>query len=380
MRRLQEHYSRFEPTIKELREKYVVLMKEKMLLKMDRDRLRAKLSEVSGDDPASKPQKFESPPPSPSRKPGIRWKPWPVTRSVDFGAELELNVSERTAISSHNIACAKVTLNELGDTHAAGFDDGSIRLWGKGIDSRFVLNSGGAFISGLSFHPTRPLLLSSSGDGRLALWDTMSLSSPSSIIKEHNYCAWSVEVSSDGNYALSASQDQTARLIDLTVLKSRQSFRGHVDSVNVASFCGSQIATASADKSVSLFDIRTGNCCSTFFGHLAAVSCLAVGKDWLVSGDTEGIVRVVDVRTFKEIFAISCGVRNPVNAIEWLSNTQVLTGCKDGLLRAINIKSEAITHTMQSSDNSSVLSVAVAHAARQIFASDSTGTISNWRF
>ena len=379
MRRLQEQYARFEPSLVELRQKYVVLMKEKMLLKMDRDRLRAKLTEVAGDA-SDLSQQSASPPSSPNRKPRIRWKPWPVTRSVIFEAQLELDVSRRTAISSHNIACAKVKLNELGDKHAAGFDDGTIRFWGNEIDSPFELNRGGAFISGLSFHPIRPLLLSSSGDGSIALWDTMSSSSPACIIKEHNYCAWSVEVSCDGNYALSASQDQTAKLIDLTVMKSRQSFRGHVDSVNVASFCGAQVATASADKSVSLFDIRTGNCCSTFFGHLAAVTCLAVGKDWLLSGDTEGVVRVVDVRTFKEVFAISCGARNSVNAIEWLSNAQVLAGSKDGLLRVINIKSESLTESMQNSDNSSVLSVAVGHTARQIFASDSTGTISTWNF
>ena len=43
LKRLRKHYSQYEPTIKELRHKYEVAMKEKMLMRLERDRLAAKV-------------------------------------------------------------------------------------------------------------------------------------------------------------------------------------------------------------------------------------------------------------------------------------------------------------------------------------------------
>jgi hypothetical protein len=42
--RLKAHYAKYEPTIVELRRKYEVAMKEKMLLSLERDKLRTRTS------------------------------------------------------------------------------------------------------------------------------------------------------------------------------------------------------------------------------------------------------------------------------------------------------------------------------------------------
>jgi WD40 repeat protein len=68
--------------------------------------------------------------------------------------------------------------------------------------------------------------------------------------------------------------DHTSKLLDLNVGKSRQTFRGHVDSVNNVSFqpYSNILCTSSADKTLSLWDIRTGLCVQTFYGHMNALT------------------------------------------------------------------------------------------------------------
>lgn len=44
IKRLKKHYSQYEPTIKELKKKYERAMKEKMLLRLDREKLQSKVN------------------------------------------------------------------------------------------------------------------------------------------------------------------------------------------------------------------------------------------------------------------------------------------------------------------------------------------------
>ena len=65
LRRLRKHFEAYEPTLKELQRKYEVAMKEKMLMRLERDRMKARvatleatvkqLTEASGPAPAAAP-------------------------------------------------------------------------------------------------------------------------------------------------------------------------------------------------------------------------------------------------------------------------------------------------------------------------------------
>ena len=49
IKRLRKHYSQYEPTITELKRKYEMAMKEKMLMRLERDRLLAKVEAFESD-------------------------------------------------------------------------------------------------------------------------------------------------------------------------------------------------------------------------------------------------------------------------------------------------------------------------------------------
>ena len=74
LKRLRKHYTSFEPTLKELQRKYEVAMKEKMLMRLERDRMRARVATLevtvkqmqeesgggaptAGDSPKTKPRR-----------------------------------------------------------------------------------------------------------------------------------------------------------------------------------------------------------------------------------------------------------------------------------------------------------------------------------
>ena len=51
IKRLKKHYSQYAPTITELRKKYETAMKEKMLVKLDRDRIQSNVRACGGPPP-----------------------------------------------------------------------------------------------------------------------------------------------------------------------------------------------------------------------------------------------------------------------------------------------------------------------------------------
>ena len=77
-------------------------------------------------------------------------------------------------------------------------------------------------------------------------------------LAEHTGPVWDVAYHDCGDFVVSASMDQCAKLWDVVTGKAKQAFRGHVDSVNSVCFqpFSNTIATGSGDKTVSLWDCR----------------------------------------------------------------------------------------------------------------------------
>merc|ERR1712028_262622 len=138
------------------------------------------------------------------------------------------------------------------------------------------------------------------------------------------------------------------KLWDAQLGRCRQTFRGHVDSVNSICFqpYSNNICTGSGDKTVSLWDCRTGLCIQTFYGHHNAVNSVAFSMkgDMIASTDADGIVRLWDVRMVAEIAAIASGP-HPCNAAAFdSSGSSLAVGCDDGIVRFISTETCDIQH------------------------------------
>ena len=113
----------------------------------------------------------------------------------------------------------------------------------------------------------------------------------------------------------------------MTSMRCRQTFRGHVDSVNFVTFqpFSNNVLTASGDKTISLWDLRTGLCVQTFYGHANACNhaMFNLKGDTVASCDADGIVKLWDVRVVSEFLQIDTG-RHPANAANFDRSGKVL--------------------------------------------------------
>lgn len=92
------------------------------------------------------------------------------------------------------------------------------------------------FISGIDFHPAGSHLLTAGGDKSLKFWDFMKEDIAYTFENAHTGSIWRAKFHDTGDFALTASADGVMKLFDLHVLKCRQQYRSHTDSVNTINF------------------------------------------------------------------------------------------------------------------------------------------------
>lgn len=135
------------------------------------------------------------------------------------------------------------------------------------------------------------------------------------LIKGHSDSGWqgviyTVDISPDGKYGVTASFDKSVRLWDMKTGEEVRKFYGHEGTfrkgmVNSAKFSpdGRFIISAGSDTTLRLWEVETGQLVRTFRGHKDAVRMAQFSKDgrMIISGGTDSDVRIWDVATGKTI-------------------------------------------------------------------------------
>ncbi|KAF4658088.1 hypothetical protein FOZ61_005853 [Perkinsus olseni] len=353
-KRLRSHYEQYEPTLTELRHKYEVAMKEKFLLKMERDRYMARASalerqidesgptegvtgEQSADGPSGRSAAGGAGPSgevSSQRSPRAGRKgdtPWPTEAAArqaaaDFTQRMGEDppamdvTSLRLArtFKAHDEGLCKVALHPRIPMVATTSDDGTWKLWS--------LPDGEAFVSDLAFHPEGSVFVTTGGDRTVKVWDVIKEMCLATLT-DHSETVWSADYHQSGGFFATSSTDQTVKIFDSKSLRCRQTLRGHVDAVNTVQFqpFTGNLATASADKTASIWDMRTGLCVQTFYGHRNALNHARFDRKgmYLASADADGIVKVWDLRMVAEILQIDTG-NMPANEVDWDTSGKVI--------------------------------------------------------
>ncbi|KAF4710574.1 hypothetical protein FOZ62_018195, partial [Perkinsus olseni] len=362
-KRLRSHYEQYEPTLTELRHKYEVAMKEKFLLKMERDKYMARASalekridesgapdgvtgEQSADGPSGRSAAGGAGPSgevSSQRSPRAGRKgdtPWPTEAAArqaaaDFTQRMGEDppamdvTSLRLArtFKAHDEGLCKVALHPRIPMVATTSDDGTWKLWSL-PDGEVQMHGKGhkAFVSDLAFHPEGSVFVTTSGDRTVKVWNVIKEMCLATLT-DHNETVWSADCHQAGGFFATSSTDQTVKIFDSKSLRCRQTLRGHVDAVNTVQFqpFTGNLATASADKTASIWDMRTGLCVQTFYGHRNALNHARFDRKgmYLASADADGIVKVWDLRMVAEILQIDTG-NMPANEVDWDTSGKVI--------------------------------------------------------
>jgi len=153
-------------------------------------------------------------------------------------------------------------------------------------------------------------ILSASRDKSIIIWqltrDSDNYGVPRRRLQGHNHFIQDLAISSDGQFALSASWDKTLRLWDLNSGQTTRRFIGHTGDVLSVSFSADnrQIVSASRDKSIKLWN-TLGECKYTIVddGHTEWVSCVRFSPNTanpvIVSGGWDKLVKVWNLANCK---------------------------------------------------------------------------------
>ncbi|KAG8122592.1 hypothetical protein E2320_018081 [Naja naja] len=242
----------------------------------------------------------------------------------------------------------------------------AIMLWdpSTGIQIGRILVGHSKWITSLCWEPLHlnpecRYLASSSKDGSVRIWDTVS-GRCDKILTSHTQSVTCIRWGGDG-LLYSSSQDRTIkawraqdgqgpeRLVsgsdDFTLFlwlpaedkKPLTRMTGHQALINQVVFSPDTriIASASFDKSIKLWDGRTGKYLTSLRGHVSAVYQIAWSADsrLLVSGSSDSTLKVWDAKMQKLAIDLP-GHADEVFAVDWSPDGQrVASGGKDKCLR-----------------------------------------------
>ncbi|RLN46838.1 hypothetical protein BBJ28_00017605 [Nothophytophthora sp. Chile5] len=397
IRKLERHVAAYEPLLQELKAKYENAMKEKMLMRLERDRQVAKAealeaqlkslggasSSVSATSASAPGRSKETAAVAPlasasssahgasstssassgksstgSKKKSSKTKSdVPDTKLPSLDAvnpfvdkRFEVVNPERVELTrscpAHGNSVAAVAFHPKNPIVATVSDDETWKLWSAPAGELIMSGEGHrGWLAGVAFHPRGAHVATSSGDNTVKLWDFVGAAC-SLTLADHSHPVWESAFHHDGDFLVSASMDHTCKLWDLHSGRCRRTFRGHVDSVNSVCFqpFATNVCTGSGDKTVSIWDLRSGLCVQTFYGHQNACNSVAftLAGDAIASCDADGFVKVWDVRMVAERSSLDGG-QHPLNSVAFDRSGKVLAAASDdGTVKLFNLKTETL--------------------------------------
>mmetsp|Transcript_31033 Transcript_31033/g.29637 ORF Transcript_31033/g.29637 Transcript_31033/m.29637 type:complete len:571 (+) Transcript_31033:149-1861(+) len=364
LKRLRTHLRSYEPTIEELKRRHEVAMKEKMMIRLERDRLKARVKvleeQVATLSQPLKDKEVEAKARSATRsvrKQAVFAPEDSITNpysEVEFDPAKVETFSLRKSSKGHLNSVSACAFHPKKPIFATASDDETWKLWTL-PNCELVMSGEGhtSWLSDLHFHPHGSHLVTSSGDGTVKIWEFAQAKCTHTFF-DHTQAVWGCEIHFGGDFVASCSMDHTVRIWDLISGKCKQTLRGHVDSVNAVAWqpYSSNVCSASGDKTVSVWDARTGLCVQTLYGHSNSVNNLVISNrgDMIVSSDADGVVKAWDVRMVAELGTIDVG-QHPINKVALdRGGLRCVAASDDGTIKTIDMQTFTVINSLTGHD------------------------------
>nr|CAD7456314.1 unnamed protein product [Timema tahoe] len=145
---------------------------------------------------------------------------------------------------------------------------------------KFCLLGHRAPITRVVFHPVFSLMVSSSEDASIRVWDFETGEYEKSL-KGHTDAVQDISFDHTGKMLASCSADLTIKLWDFQTYECIKTLHGHDHNVSSVSFMpgGDYLVSSSRDKTIKMWEVATGYCVKTFLGHRDWVRMVRVYHD-----------------------------------------------------------------------------------------------------
>jgi WD40 repeat protein len=201
---------------------------------------------------------------------------------------------------------------------------------------RAILRGQQGTIWSVAFSPDGREVVTAQDDHTAVIWN-VTTGAVEHVLRGHSDRIWYASFSSDGKRIVTASSDKTARLWNADTGDQIAVLRGHQDAVTFAAFSPDtlRVVTASDDNTARLWDGETGALLTTLSGHgglITAVNFAPDGKR-VVTGSTDKTARIWDTSSGRQL-AFLQGHGDFVSAVAFSPDgTRVLTASWDKTAR-----------------------------------------------
>ncbi|MDB9374893.1 WD40 repeat domain-containing protein [Nodularia sphaerocarpa] len=219
-------------------------------------------------------------------------------------------------------------------------------------------------ISGLSFSPNSNVLVSSSEDGTIRLWNVSS----GSLIRTltgHRQSVFRVNFSPNGRILASGDAGGVVKLWDMQTGKEIDSMWAHGNGITGIQFSPNApiLASSSNDGTIKIWSLQTGKRIHTLRGKYATIRSISFSPDGrfivssgsysqtLGSQGSDGDIKVWDVQTGSEIRTLR-GHKGNITRVRFSPNGRFIASSgQDGTIRLWNAGNGAAIRTFRGHGN-----------------------------
>jgi WD40 repeat protein len=163
-------------------------------------------------------------------------------------------------------------------------------------------------VRGCAIDPAGRWAITTSQDATARVWDTTTWETITTLTG-HTDGVRGCAIDPAGKWAITTSQDATARVWDTTTWETITTLTGHTDGVRGCAIdpAGKWAITTSQDATARVWDTTTWKTITTLTGHTSwAIGCAVdpAGR-WAITTSTDGTARVWDTTTWKTITTLT---------------------------------------------------------------------------
>ncbi|ADM10984.1 WD40 repeat-containing coatomer complex protein [Encephalitozoon intestinalis ATCC 50506] len=169
-------------------------------------------------------------------------------------------------------------------------------------DLKKIMEKEASRVKSLSFHPTKPVIISGHHSGSIKAWDYQMGVCIHEFL-DHDGSVRAVLFHPRGDFFVSGGDDKVIRVWSYTERRITNKLRGHDDFIRSLDFHPTKpwILSASDDQTIMVWNMLTGKLLATARGHCHYVMAAKfLGEESIVSGSLDQSIRIWDCKGLKE--------------------------------------------------------------------------------